>query len=46
VGNPTKAKNLVRDIPNVTVAVLDAGHLVAAEEPSRTNELLREFFGR
>lgn len=43
VGNPRSAAALVQDVPDVTVAVLDAGHLVAAEEPSMTNDLLREF---
>jgi pimeloyl-ACP methyl ester carboxylesterase len=45
VGDPGRAEALVQDIPDVTVAVLDAGHLVAAEEPHRTNALLLEFFG-
>jgi pimeloyl-ACP methyl ester carboxylesterase len=45
VGDPRSAARLVQDIPSASVAILDAGHLVAAEEPSSTNALLREFFG-
>jgi pimeloyl-ACP methyl ester carboxylesterase len=44
VGDPRRAEALVQDIPDVTVRILDAGHLVAAERPQSTNELLREFF--
>ncbi|MGD2123355.1 MAG: alpha/beta fold hydrolase [Gemmatimonadota bacterium] len=45
VGDPRRAEAGVKDIPDVTVEILDAGHLVAAEEPLRTNDLLRGFFG-
>jgi pimeloyl-ACP methyl ester carboxylesterase len=45
VGDPQRAEALVQDIPDVTVAVLEAGHLIAAEQPSSTNALLLEFFG-
>jgi pimeloyl-ACP methyl ester carboxylesterase len=44
VGDPRRAEELVQDIPSVDVAVLDAGHLAAAEEPASVNELLLEFF--
>ena len=44
VGNPEAAKALVQDIPNVRVKVVNAGHLMAAEEPEQVNALITEFF--
>ena len=33
VGDPEAARALVQDIPNVRVEVVDAGHLMSAEQP-------------
>jgi pimeloyl-ACP methyl ester carboxylesterase len=45
VGDPQAASALVQDIPDVRVAIVNAGHLVAAEQPDRANALVTEFFG-
>ncbi len=44
VGDPEAAKTLVQDIPDVRVEVLDAGHLMAAEELEQINALILDFF--
>lgn len=44
VGDPEAAKALVQDIPNVRVEIVDAGHLMAAEEPGQANALITSFF--
>jgi pimeloyl-ACP methyl ester carboxylesterase len=44
VGNPEAATALVQDIPNVQVEIVDAGHLMAGEEPEQVNALILEFF--
>jgi pimeloyl-ACP methyl ester carboxylesterase len=44
VGDPHKARDLVRDIPDVQVEIVDAGHLMAAELPDQVNDLIRAFF--
>lgn len=44
VGDPEVARGLVQDIPNVRVEVLDAGHLMGAEQPEQVNALITEFF--
>jgi pimeloyl-ACP methyl ester carboxylesterase len=43
VGNPETARALVQDIPGVRVEVLEAGHLMAAEDPETVNRLVLEF---
>jgi pimeloyl-ACP methyl ester carboxylesterase len=43
VGDPDAARRLVRDIPDIRVEVLDAGHLIAGERPKETNALILEF---
>jgi pimeloyl-ACP methyl ester carboxylesterase len=43
VGAPEAARALVRDIPDVRVEVLDAGHLMAGEKPEQVNALILEF---
>ncbi|MBL7199321.1 MAG: hypothetical protein ISS56_04165 [Anaerolineae bacterium] len=44
VGDPEAARALVQDIPDVRVEVVDAGHLMGAEQPERVNALITEFF--
>jgi pimeloyl-ACP methyl ester carboxylesterase len=44
VGDPELARALVQDMPDVRVEVLDAGHLVGAEQPEQVNALITEFF--
>ncbi len=44
VGDPEAARVLVQDIPNVRVEVLDAGHLMGAEQPEQVIALITEFF--
>jgi pimeloyl-ACP methyl ester carboxylesterase len=44
VGDPQAARDLVKDIPDVQVEIVDAGHLMAAELPQQVNELILEFF--
>jgi pimeloyl-ACP methyl ester carboxylesterase len=44
VGDPEAARQLVQDLPNVRVEVLDAGHLIAAEQPGPANALILAFF--
>ena len=43
VGDPVKAAETVGDIPDVTVEVVDAAHLVAAEKPEEVNRLIIEY---
>ena len=45
VGDPEKAKVLVGDVPDVRVEVIDAGHLMSAEQPAQVNALVTRFFG-
>jgi pimeloyl-ACP methyl ester carboxylesterase len=44
VGDPEVARELVQNIPHVRVEVLDAGHLMGAEQPEQVNVLITEFF--
>jgi len=44
VGDPEVARGLVQDIPNVRVEVVDAGHIMGAEQPEQINALITEFF--
>jgi pimeloyl-ACP methyl ester carboxylesterase len=44
VGDPEAARALVRDIPDVRVEIVDAGHLMGAEIPDQVDELIIEFF--
>ena len=44
VGDPEAARALVQDIPDIRVEVLDAGHLMGAEQPEQVNALITEFF--
>jgi pimeloyl-ACP methyl ester carboxylesterase len=44
VGDPEVARALVQDIPDIRVEVLDAGHLMAGEQPEQANTLMLEFF--
>jgi pimeloyl-ACP methyl ester carboxylesterase len=44
VGNPDAAKELVQDIPIVQVEIIDAGHLMGAEQPGQVNALITGFF--
>jgi pimeloyl-ACP methyl ester carboxylesterase len=46
VGDPEAARVLVQDIPDVRVATLDCGHLMGAEMPEQSNQLILDFFGR
>jgi pimeloyl-ACP methyl ester carboxylesterase len=43
VGDPVQATALVQDMKDVRVEVLDAGHLIGAEQPEQVNALLIEF---
>jgi len=43
VGNPGNAAQHVQDIPDVRVEILDTGHLISAEKPTRFNALVYEF---
>lgn len=43
VGNPENGKRLVKNIPNFRVEVLEAGHLISADQPERFNELVLGF---
>jgi pimeloyl-ACP methyl ester carboxylesterase len=45
VGDPQAASRLVQDIPDVIVEILDAGHLMGAELPEQSNQLILDFFG-
>jgi pimeloyl-ACP methyl ester carboxylesterase len=44
VGDPDKARAKVQDIADVRVEILDAGHLVGAEQPEKVNALIKVFF--
>lgn len=44
VGDPQKATVLVKDIPEVRVEVVNAGHLMGAELSAQVNALIIEFF--
>jgi pimeloyl-ACP methyl ester carboxylesterase len=44
VGDPAAAAKLVRDIPDVRVEVVDAGHLMAGEVPGQVDALILAFF--
>ena len=43
VGDPEAARERVADIPNARVAVVEAGHLMAAEAPGEINALILGF---
>ena len=43
VGDPELARALVQDIPNIRVAIVDAGHLMAGEQPAQINALILGF---
>jgi pimeloyl-ACP methyl ester carboxylesterase len=43
VRDPIRARDLVQDIPGVRVEIVDAGHLMAAEDPEQVNTLILEF---
>ncbi len=45
VGNPEAAKSLVQDISNVRVEIVEAGHLMGAEQPQLINSLINDFMG-
>lgn len=45
VGNPESAKSLVQDISNVRVEIVDAGHLMGAEQQELINSLINDFMG-
>jgi pimeloyl-ACP methyl ester carboxylesterase len=44
VGDAEVARTLVQDIPDVRVEIVDAGHLMAAEQPEQVNALITRFF--
>lgn len=46
VGDPEEAKALVQDIPDVSVEIVEAGHLMGGEVPDVCNELILDFVGR
>ena len=46
VGNPRRAADGVREVPNATVEIVDAGHLMGAEIPGTINRLILEFLDR
>jgi pimeloyl-ACP methyl ester carboxylesterase len=46
VGDPERAQRRVRDIADVRCAVVDAGHLMAAERPEEVNRLVLDFVAR
>ena len=43
VGDPEAARALVSDMPDVTVAIIDAGHLMAVERAEEINALILDF---
>ena len=43
VGDPEAARTLVSDMPEVTVEVVEAGHLMGVERPSEINALILGF---
>jgi pimeloyl-ACP methyl ester carboxylesterase len=45
VGDPEAAQALVKDIPDVRVEIVDAGHLMGGEVPDQISGLLLAFFG-
>ena len=45
VGDPLVARALVQDIPDVWVEIVEAGHLMAGEEPEKCNQLILDFIG-
>ncbi len=44
VGDPEAAKELVKDIPDVQVEIVDAGHLMGCELPEQVNALVMKYF--
>jgi pimeloyl-ACP methyl ester carboxylesterase len=44
VGDPQSAKALVQDIPDVSVEIVEAGHLMGGEIPEECNQLILDFF--
>jgi len=45
VGDPEKAREFAGCMPDVTVKVLDTGHLISAEKPEEFNDLVKGFLG-
>jgi len=45
VGDPTKAQKLAQSIPNVETVIVDTGHAIGVEKPTKTNSLINDFFG-
>ncbi len=46
VGNPRNSMRAAQDIFDISVEILDAGHLISAERPEEFNRLVLEFLGR
>lgn len=46
VGDPEAARMLVSDMQNLSVQVVEAGHLMGAERPSEINALILEFLSQ
>ena len=46
VGDPEETRELAAQLPDVTVEVLDTGHLISAERPEEFNTLVLEFLSR
>lgn len=46
VGDPEAARDLVSDMPSVTVEVVEAGHLMGVERPSEVNSIILRFLGQ
>ena len=44
VGNPEKAALQAQSIPDLTICVLDCGHMISTEKPQETDDLLIRFF--
>jgi pimeloyl-ACP methyl ester carboxylesterase len=44
VGDTKAASELVQDVPDVRVEIVNAGHLMAAEQPGEVNGLITDFF--
>jgi 3-oxoadipate enol-lactonase len=43
VGDPEAARALVSDMPDASVAVVEAGHLMAVERPAEIEALILDF---
>lgn len=44
VGDPDKATQLARNIPDIQIEVLNTGHAIGVEQPDHVNTLILEFF--